>query len=658
MDESPPAAGSPAPTDRRRLDVPIGLTVLLAGVVVTLGAIASARGWIPTGDDAFLSLRTRHLLQRSPILLNNASSAGPSAGSQYNHPGAFPLTLLAPMTLIGGPGALALATAVVNAAWIVAIGAMVRRIAGAQAQLGAVLAMSAMVWSMGATFLVDPWNPNYGIWPVATLVIAAWGVRRGHHGMLAMTVVAASVAFQTHLSLTVLSAAVAAWATLATVAALVRERERGRERRGDTVRALIVAGIAGLVANAQMLVDQFFRTGNLSKILAGTEFQEATVSVRQIAGVLVSKSVVPPMWFRGGWAEPVLVSEEPTTAVIVAGLAIIAAATGGALWRARTDAPALTSLFGVLGVAVASATLVATRFPLRIGIPLPYFRWVWPLAAIWLAAVVAAIVAATVTAIGPSPVLCCEAAPTGAASHHRTSGAGCGGPLVAVAAVALMAASFVPVDGSLSPNPQWAQDISREFSAAAVRETAELDAPIVVDQSIQEAALWVIPAMIDQLNAAGIRVRVSDPVLIQQTHDTYAVTDDNAPGWHLAVRGGLQIDDVPPGARRIAEHDPLAADQRQRYDELVERLSPFLDGPDAIRLTKVGEDETDADDLRHLTTGELPPEELLQSVPFHLAFERGAVTVNGVDPADLGEALRLGAELGGRSIALYLYKVG
>ena len=56
-------------------------------------------------------------------------------------------------------------------------------------------------------------------------------------------------------------------------------------------------------------------------------------------------------------------------------------------------------------------------------------------------------------------------------------------------------------------------------------------------------------------------------------------------------------------------------------------------------------------------TGELPVEELLRSVPFRLAFDRGAIEAPGVDQDDLRRALDLGALDGGRSIALYLYGV-
>ena len=58
-----------------------------------------------------------------------------------------------------------------------------------------------------------------------------------------------------------------------------------------------------------------------------------------------------------------------------------------------------------------------------------------------------------------------------------------------------------------------------------------------------------------------------------------------------------------------------------------------------------------------LATGELPVEELLRSVPFRLAFDRGAIEAPGVDRDDLRRALDLGALDGGRSIALYLYEV-
>ena len=149
-------------------------------------------------------------------------------------------------------------------------------------------------------------------------------------------------------------------------------------------------------------------------------------------------------------------------------------------------------------------------------------------------------------------------------------------------------------------------------------------------------------------------MRADDAVLIQQTDEAYRATGYEQ--WHLAVRGGLQIDDAPPGGREIARHDALAGYERSDLDSALARLRPVLSRPGAIRLTATGRAETDAADLEHLTTGELPVEELLRSVPFRLAFDRGAIEAPGVDRDDLRRALDLGALDGGRSIALYLYQ--
>ena len=636
MDESPT---EPTPPSIRRssavLDAAPWLAMaVLCGVVIVMGAVASARGWIPTGDDAFLSLRTRHVLSSHPILLNNASSAGPSAGSQYNHPGAFPLTLLTPVTLLGGPGSLALATALVNAAWIALSLVMVRRIAGPTAQAWATVGAALLAWSMGGTFLVDPWNPNYAVWPTVAMVIATWGVWRRHHRLLGPAVVAASCAFQTHLSVTVMAAATAALALVGFVLHARRTWPVTEDRR-TLVRSFAIAAAVGLVANAQMLADQFFRTGNLAKILEGTGFNEATVTVRQVAGVLAAKLAVPPMWFRGSWGTPVLPDELPSVAATLVGLAVVTAITVAAAWWARRHDRALASLLGVIVFSVAISTAVSYRFPLRIGIPLPYFRWVWPLAALWTM---------TVLAIG--------ARAAGArAPWVRVPAL----PLAAVAAVIALAA-LIPANESLSPNPEWAQDISHELSAAAVDATGDANGPVLIEQSIQEAALWVIPALIDQLDAAGIDVRMTDPILVQQTSEAYRSSGgETATLW---LRGGFQIDDAPPGATEVARYDALTPTQRDDLEAGINELGPALAVPGAIRLTASGAAATDVEALGFLTSGVLPPAELMRSVPLRDALRRDALEVDGVDRARLDRVLDLGALDGGRSIALYLTRRG
>lgn len=604
----------PHTTRRFRVDPGLAVTLVVAGVVVLAGVLASARGWIPTGDDAFLSLRTRHVISSDPILLNNASSGGPSAGTRYNHPGAFPLTLMSPVTLIGGPGSLALATALVNAAWIVGISLMVRRIVGRGGQMLALGAMALLVASMTSTLLVDPWNPNYGIWPLAAAIVATWGVRRYHDELLWVVVLASSVAFQTHLSYVVPAGVLALWALWPVV-------RRWRELR----RSLLVAAAVGAVANAQMLADQAFGTGNLLKILRGSGFDEATVSPYQVMAVLASKTSIGPE----SWDHPVLLDEVPPWGQTVLNLGLLAAVVAACVvWLRRRERWNALSLLAVLAVAALPSMVVATRFPLRIGIPLPYFRWVWPIVVI-LYAVIAAVAYGRYGSVFRS---------------RRREWAVAGH--VAVVAFALLA--FLPGDRPNSPNPAWAQDITAEFAPAAVDATRGRG-PVLVQQSIQEAALWVIPGLMDQLDAAGIDVRATDEVLVQQTSESYRATGDER--WQLLLRNPELGAELPEGARRLASVDPLSSAERAEWQRLDGRLRQRVLAPGAIVVTEVGRGETDADVLAGFASGEIDP---VMSVPFQQALERGAVEVRDVDELAVRRWADLGARLGGRRVALYL----
>ncbi|MEZ5322736.1 MAG: hypothetical protein R2698_11820 [Microthrixaceae bacterium] len=643
------------PSDDRRREcpdsawarpMPCVLAAVLVGVVVAMGAVASARGWLPTGDDAFLSLRSRHTIGSHPILLNNASSAGPSAGTQYNHPGAMPLTLMWPFTRTLGPGGIALATAVLNAALLAGLVVVVRRIAGATGALATVSAGAAMVWSMGPALLVDPWNPNLTILSTGLAVVAAWGVVERHHRHFAVVVCAASIALQSHLS-----AVVPAVATV-TVAgigwSLHLRRERSTSGRRALWGSLGFAVAVGLVVNVQVLADQFFGTGNLTKVLRGSHVGEATVSVRQAAAVLVDRFVIPPMWFRGSWQRPVLADTMPSGSAIVAGAMALALLSVLVVWR---GSPAVRRCLGVTAVVALCGAVMSLRFPLRVGIPIPYFRFLWPLAAIWwvLVLATAAQVLSEITDRRSSRL-----------AHEAVEGVPGGAPdrapwraLPAAVALMLLVLAWMPAPGEESPNPRWARVFSAPLAAAAVANTRPGE-EVLVEQSIQEVALWAIPAVIDQLDAAGRRPRAADRVLVQQTSPGYRAT--GAEKARLVFRGGLQIDDAPTGGRMIARHDALAPADRARLDRFLTRYGPMLARRGGVRLTAVGEAETDVDALRFLTTGRLPPRELVRSVVLRLAVERGALSIEGVPREAVGEALRLGALDGGRSIALYLVR--
>ena len=173
-----------------------------------------------------------------------------------------------------------------------------------------------------------------------------------------------------------------------------------------------------------------------------------------------------------------------------------------------------------------------------------------------------------------------------------------------------------------------------------------------VEQSIQAAALWVLPALMDQLDAAGIPVRASDKVLIQQTRTT--VTSDGSERFHLVFRGGEGMNAVPAGGTLLAQHDALTPAERHTFEDLLATIGPELARTGAITVTEIGAAETDHAALEQLASGNVPVGDLIRSITLESALQRKAISIPGIPPDQLKRALELGTRDGGRSIALYL----
>jgi hypothetical protein len=351
--------------------------------------------------------------------------------------------------------------------------------------------------------------------------------------------------------------------------------------------------------------------------------------VHEILGVLISKLALPPWWFRGSWSAPVFDNELPGTLALTIGVCVVAASAVW-IWFRRCNDDGESALALVIAVTVSVGVLSALKFPLRIGIPLPYLRWMWPTAVLWWCAVGSALLRRGV----PRNV-------------QRAA------PIVAVAsAIALMAVAWVPANNALSPNPTWAQDRARTLSAAILSGT---DArKIYVEQSLVEASLWVVPAVIDQLDAAGRTVLVDDGVLVQQTSEQYRGHADQAQVT-VAFRGGQAVNDPPPNGRRLAVVDALTAAQRSELDRRTAELSPVLSRPGAVTVNDNGSTATDAEALNGLAAlAQTDPSAFLHSPWLPGALTRGVFTISGVPMGPLREAARLGALDGGRTLAVYL----
>ena len=345
---------------------------------------AAAGGWVPIGDDAYFTVRSRDVLTEHHPLLGAWSSGSLDLSTPINNLGPLQLDLLAPFTRWTPMGGTAVGVAVVNVASIAAIAWMVRRLAGPAAVLPAMLVVALLTWTMGSEMLITPRQHQYSIVPYLCLLVAAWAVATGDRWAVVVAVAAASLVAQTHLSYPLL------------VAALVAVMVAGQAistRAGSAVggrRPLVIAGALAVVLWSQTIVDQFTGDHNLGHVLFGSgDAGRAGMGTgsRIVAGALVSLDMLLRPGYRQFDAEARMAS---TWQSIVLWLAL-AASMAAVVVAARRHgwncvAGAVVAIVAVLAGVVDAALLPQTKF----GYTIANYRWLWSTGAfIVLVAVVA-----------------------------------------------------------------------------------------------------------------------------------------------------------------------------------------------------------------------------------------------------------------------------
>ena len=119
-------------------------------------------------------------------------------------------------------------------------------------------ATCVLMWALGSEALYEPWPPIVTIVPGLLLFVGAWAFASGRDETFLVLVVAFSFVVQTHGSYLVLG-----------------RRHRARSPRSVTLRAAGTARLAlaarrfavGFVLWLQPLIDQFWGSGNLGRIL-------------------------------------------------------------------------------------------------------------------------------------------------------------------------------------------------------------------------------------------------------------------------------------------------------------------------------------------------------------------------------------------------------
>ena len=369
-DAATPAVERARTSSWRRLRVwgPVAVVCL---PIMWAAVRAAVGGWVPIGDDAYFTVRSRDVLTSHHPLLGAWSSGSLDLETPINNLGPAQLDLLAPFTRFTPMGGTAIGVALINIAAIVAIAWLVARVAGERAVLPAMCAVGLLTWTMGSEMLITPRQHQAMILPYLCLLVAAWAVTAGDRWAIVAAVAAGSVVVQTHLSYPVLAAALA---LVMIVGQVVTTRE-GAAAGGR--RPFVVAGVLACLLWIQTVVDQFTGYGNLGHVLFGSGDAGRAGLVRG-ARIVAATLVSPYTFLRPGYREFDAAARfasvwQSVIFWLVLGFAIGWVAVAIRRRGLRHSSGSLVAIVAVLAGVLDAALLPRTTF----GYTIMNYRWLW-----------------------------------------------------------------------------------------------------------------------------------------------------------------------------------------------------------------------------------------------------------------------------------------
>lgn len=380
-----PTTEPAAPDGLARQRLLAATTVVVVGLTVAWHGVRAAAGsWVPTGDDAYFTLRSLDVATSHHPLLGAWSSGSADVDRQVNNLGPLQLDLLAPFTKLSWAGGTAVAVVAVHLAAILATAWLAHRIGGPRTVVATMVGVALLTWIMGSEMLVTPRQHQFLLLTYLCALVAAWAATAGDRWAPLVLVVAGSLAAQTHLSYPILVAALAVPAIAGQTLAW-----RAAPERASLHRAWAWTAGVGVVLWVQTLVDQLVGWGNFTDVVLASGGGSAPglgTGTRIVADVLVA----PTGYLRPGFA-----TYDPASSVggdvrvallILLWLAVVAAAVLAARSARRTAAAGLA----VAATAVAAGVLDAARLPTtQFDLVAANYRWLWPTAAFLVAGVVA-----------------------------------------------------------------------------------------------------------------------------------------------------------------------------------------------------------------------------------------------------------------------------
>jgi hypothetical protein len=188
---------------RRQQCIALGLVALLLVPFAASVGRAIHQGWLPTGDDALIGLRSVDVFTKHLPLVGQPSTSH-LYGDKIStaHPGPIEFYWLAPFVrMFGGPIGMITASALANVASVLVAAWVVFRRVGPAGGAWALVVLGGVLWSEGTAVLTDVISSNAGGIPLLALAVLAWAVADGDLRLLPLAVVFGSWVAQQHLAI-------------------------------------------------------------------------------------------------------------------------------------------------------------------------------------------------------------------------------------------------------------------------------------------------------------------------------------------------------------------------------------------------------------------------------------------------------------------------
>lgn len=346
--------------------------------------------WVPLGDNAYFTVRSRDVLTQHNPLIGAWSIGSNTLGTSVNNLGPLHLDLMAPFTKISPFWGAAIAMGVINGAAIVGVWLTARRLFGPIGVIGAMLATIALELTLGGLGLLEARQQFALLIPFWCMLWLAAALAAGKLWALPWLVFAVSLVVQTHFTFIYQSATIA---VTALVVFAISERHRLRERA--TMRwGAIALGVA-IVCWVQPLWDQFFDTGNMGNVIAQSGGNDHDVTVGTGVRLIADTTLLPPFWGPGTMTSFIRARHLASPMAALIGVICWSAVLAGVFLLARRyHRRAVVGLAVVSAAAFVSALFAGGMIPPnpRFGLVPQNYYWMWPVGIFLTFTVVAGVV--------------------------------------------------------------------------------------------------------------------------------------------------------------------------------------------------------------------------------------------------------------------------